>query len=174
MIDASVAEYERDLERAVRERDDALFLVANRDRLIDRNNAEINILRGTLEAAEAHCTELRAEIERLRKPTNLFGLLEAANAEIKQLRAELQDFEADTACEDRVDALESAAREVTSWDWAHLLVDHPDAETVKEDVQRLEMVLNGQCEARAGLRARRCKLPAGHECPHDCTPEAGQ
>lgn len=52
----------------------------------------------------------------------------------------------------RESTLATAARELTRWDWLHLLVDHPDAAEVKADVARLERALSGvPVEDRPGV-----------------------
>ncbi|HEY3499273.1 MAG TPA: hypothetical protein VGK73_31505 [Polyangiaceae bacterium] len=45
--------------------------------------------------------------------------------------------------QERIRELEQAAREITSWDWSHLLIDHRDSEVVKIDVERLGLALDG-------------------------------
>lgn len=45
------------------------------------------------------------------------------------------------------DDVVSSAREVVRWDWLHLLYDCPDAETVREDVKRLDGALAALDEA---------------------------
>jgi hypothetical protein len=44
--------------------------------------------------------------------------------------------------ETRLQRTIAAARELNSWDWRHLLIDHPDSDVVRRDAQALDDVLD--------------------------------